>query len=282
MKKHKLIVFSIIKNGIQNGYPFVECFGSWLDYCDHLFVLDGGSNDGTDIVLSQMAELTDKFSFASSPWPERSSGGSAIAEFTNQALEMVKYQADRLMYIQADEIFTRNTRLKIRNWTEDKPVEFTRYVLFWNSFYRVIVFDEGDASTRSTSWHAIRLFPATNDIKSTGDGLSFDTKGAATTCIDDEILHYGWNFPVNILQKHVSHASLYPDNWRYKKRGNLARRMLRNNNFDNRLLDALDPEYMDHSRPFLDQHPVCVQHLLGRPYYDPYIGLKLLQHGMKW
>ena len=281
MEKQRLAVFSIIKNGIQNGYPFVEAFGSWLDYCDHVFVLDGGSTDGTDIVLQQMAELSDKFTFASSPWPARSSGGSAIAEFTNRALDMIKPAADLLMYVQADEIFPRETRQKMRDWKDTNPVEFTRYVLFWNSFYKVIVFDE-NTRTRSTAWHAIRLFPSNIEIRSKGDGLSFDIGGKATIPIDDEILHYGWNFPVNILQKHVSHANLYPDNWRYRKRGNFALQMLRNKNFDTRLLNALDPQYEKSCRPFMGRHPLCVQHLLGLSCYDPYVGLALLRCGVKW
>ena len=63
----RLTVFSIIRNGIQNGYPFVEAYGSWFGYCDHVFVLDGQSTDGTQLILDELSQIEEKFSYASAP-----------------------------------------------------------------------------------------------------------------------------------------------------------------------------------------------------------------------
>src|SRR5438093_1518528 len=47
--------FSIIRNGITNGYPFVEAYGSWLDTCSRIVILDGESTDGTREALDALA-----------------------------------------------------------------------------------------------------------------------------------------------------------------------------------------------------------------------------------
>lgn len=281
MRHGGLAVFSVIRNGIINGYPFVEAYGSWIDYCDHIFVLDGCSTDGTQLVLGQIAALSDKFEFASAPWPEASEGGSAIADFTNECLAEARHRAEVLLYIQADEIVSRETRHKVRARRSRSALRFNHYVLFWNSLYQVVVLEQG-CRPGTTAWPSIRLFPSTCEAHSTGDGFSFDVSGVEVDETDDEILHYGWCFPVNILQKHINHASLYPDNWRYRKRGWLAARMLRARDYRASLLDALDPQYTAQREAFAGIHPSCMQHLLGKDCYDPYVGLTLLRDGVKW
>ena len=44
-------------------------------------------------------------------------------------------------------------------------------------------------------------------VVSIGDGFSFDLGDLPVERSPEEILHYGWCFPVNILRKHVSHAA---------------------------------------------------------------------------
>lgn len=281
MEQYDLVVFSVIRNGIQNGYPFVEAYSSWFEYCDQVYVLDGFSTDGTDIVLNHLSQINHKFVYDRAKWPESNIGGSAIAKFTNECLSKVNNKGQRLVYIQADEILERSTREKIFACTH-QTVELTRYVLFWNSFFKIIRFENDNSRSRSTIWHAIKLFPSTANIKSVGDGLSFELKDQEIVQWDDEVLHYGWNFPINILQKHANHYNLYSGDARYRKRAVLAAHLLSKNEYSTRLLDALDPEYINLARPFLGNHPDCVQHLLGQHCYDPYVGLNLLRSGVKW
>jgi glycosyltransferase involved in cell wall biosynthesis len=277
-----LIVFSVLKNAIQNGYPFVETYSSWFDHCDQVFVLDGESTDGTDIILKQLAKLSPKFAYATAPWPKATDGGSSIAAFTNQCLDMVRGRAQRLLYVQADEIFAAPDRRRLSAW-RDGAVELTRYILFWNSFFTVLRMEKDDAPERHTAWKATRLFPATTKAVSVGDGLSFrlddDTK---ITSLDIEVFHYGWNFPVNILQKHISHGALYRDSGKYRKRAREAARLLARSRFTDASLAALDPNYLPAARPFRGEHPECVRHLLGKQSYDPYVALSLLKSGVRW
>jgi len=279
--KLDFVVFSALKNGILNGYPFVEAYGSWLNYCDRIFILDGNSDDGTDVVLRQLSKISPKFIIEKASWPKANEKGSSIAEFTNICLKMVKPMASRLVYIQADEILEKNTRHKFAEW-HGGFVELTKYVLFWNSFHRIISFHNNAHRSRSTEWHSIKFLPADSKAVSIGDGLSFEIYDQPCVKWDDEVFHYGWNFPVNILQKHINHMHLYSENSRYKKRGKKAIALLNKENFSRSTLDLLDPEYIKIARPFSGFHPECMQHLIDKPFYDPYLGLSLLQNPNNW
>jgi glycosyltransferase involved in cell wall biosynthesis len=266
-----LTVFSVIRNGIQNGYPFVEAYGSWLDYCDRLVVVDGQSSDGTRFVLDELAALDDRIAISSRPWPAEAAGGAAIAAFTNDALALAEAESDYLMYVQADEIYTRSQRMLVRDW-EDGALEFAGCVNFWNSTETVV------ANTFPMRY--LRAFPAGRRARSIGDGFTFEIHGVPVAKTEELILHYGWCFPVNILQKHVNHAGLYRDNVSYRLRGVLAKLMLARRIYDRRLLDALAPHYL--SAPYTGEHPECVLHLRGLAHYDPYLGLDRLRAGIRW
>jgi len=279
--KKRLVVFSVLRNAIQNGYPFVETYSSWFDHADEVFVLDGMSTDGTDVVLRQLASLNPKLRYERAPWPTASLAGSAIAEFTNEALSRVRDHAERVLYVQADEIFEVGDRERLAA-IENGAARIDRYVLFWNSFYTVLRLERDDARVRSTRWHAIRSFPSTAAATSFWRSTLPSRRGVAVVPADVEVLHYGWNFPVNILQKHVSHGRLYRDDWSYVRRARAAAVMLRERRFDAASLMALDEQYLPAARPFRGTHPLCVRHLVGMESYDPYVGLGLLAAGVRW
>lgn len=266
-----LTVFSIIRNGIENGYPFVEAYGSWLGYCDRVFVLDGESTDGTGEVLAELAELNERFTFTSAPWPDTSAGGFSIADFTNEALRLAAPPSQRLMYVQADEIYTRDQRLLVQSHHEG-ALEFAGCVNFWNSLHTVVA--------NKFPMRYLRHFHAAPGVRSIGDGFTFDPGPEPVMRTEEHILHYGWCFPVNILNKHVSHARLYRDRPAYVLRGKLAQMMLDEANYNRRLLDALLPGYKP--SPFRGEHPDCMLHLVDLHAYDPGPGLERLRRGAAW
>lgn len=266
-----LTVFSVIRNGIDNGYPFVEAYGSWLGYCDKVFVLDGESTDGTADVLAELAGVDECFAFDARPWPDTGATGSSIASFTNQALRLASSDSKRLMYVQADEIFTQAQRRLVQEHT-GSALEFAGCINFWNSFETVLA--------NEFPMRYLRLFDAAPGVHSIGDGFTFDPGPQSVMRTDEVILHYGWCFPVNILRKHISHARLYHDRPAYVLRGKLAAFMLEDRNYDRRLLDALAPHYRP--TPFRGEHPSCMRHLLGRDRYEPSLGLDLLRDGAVW
>jgi hypothetical protein len=267
-----LVVFSVIRNGISNGYPFVEAYGSWLGRADRIVVVDGGSDDGTRDALDQLAAIDSAVVIHSAPWPQTQTGGAAIAQLTNTALEQARENADRLMYVQADEIYTDAQRDLVVGHRGSSALEFAGCVNFWNSFDTVL---ENDFPMRY-----LRTFPASARSRSVADGFSFEVEQLAVDATAERFLHYGWCFPVNILRKHVSHGALYRDDPGYRIRGMLAQRLLEQRRYDRRLLDALAPQY----RPtrFQGEHPLCMRHVLTQDFYDPNPGLDLLRSGVRW
>jgi hypothetical protein len=267
-----LVVFSVIRNGITNGYPFVEAYGSWLGRADRIHVLDGESDDGTREVLDAIAAVDDSFVVDSAPWPRSTTGGSAIAQLTNVALARARTDARRLMYVQADEIYTDEQRELVVSHRDRSALEFSGCVNFWNSFEAVL---ENDFPMRY-----VRVFPADAEVESVADGYSFDVRGMPIEQSPTEYLHYGWCFPVNILRKHVSHGLIYHDDPGYRMRGFLAQLLLEQRRYDRRLLDALAPQYRP--VPFRGEHPTCMQHVVTQRVYDPGRGLALLRDGARW
>jgi hypothetical protein len=260
----------VIRNGVAHGYPFVEAYASWARWADRIVVVDGRSTDGTERVLARLVEHVPQLEVFSRDWPTDSVRGSAIAEMTNAALAIARDPSSRLMYVQADEVYTEAQRELAHGW-EDGAVEFAGYVNFWNSVERVLA--------NEPEFRIIRLLPAGAPATSIGDGYSFDVEGAPVESVSERVLHYGWCFAVNILQKHVDHARLYPESPAYRLRGFLARRMLETRTYDLELLDALAPHYRP--VPFAGEHPACTQHLPGMSVYDPYVGLELLAGGAR-
>lgn len=267
-----LTVFSVIRNGTANGYPFIEAYGSWLEYCERLVVLEGESDDGTDEALADFARIDSRVEVVSRPWPERSEMGSAIARFTDDAVELAAAGSERLMYVQADEIYTSAQRALVRDWTSSAALEFAGCVNFWNSLDTIL--------DNEFPMRYVRLFPAAATVRSIGDGFSFDVEGTPVRASNELFLHYGWCFPEQILQKHASHGRLYRGDPGYRMRGWLAGLMLDQRVYDRKLLDALAPQYRP--VPYTGEHPSCMRHLVGRDRYDPAIGLELLAAGARW
>jgi hypothetical protein len=266
-----LTVFSIVRNGITNGYPFIEAYGSWLRDADRIVIVDGESDDGTKDALDELAVIAPHVEVVSRPWPAVTTGGGAIAELTQTGLELARLGASRLAYVQADEIFTPEQRTRMRVVTPT-ALEFGGCINFWNSFGAVL--------ENEFPLHYVRAFPADGSVHSIGDGFSFELGSIPVERTTDEILHYGWCFPVNILRKHISHSRLYSDQPAYVARGRLARLLLETGSYDRRLLDALAPHYRP--VPYEGEHPLAVEHLLDQAVYDPNRGLDLLAAGAAW
>jgi hypothetical protein len=266
-----LVVFTVLRNGITNGYPFIEAFGSWLGHADLVLVVDGESDDRTRDALDQLAAIDDSVRVESAPWPATDSGGVAIAELTNHALELARDLGRRLVYIQADEIYTRAQRERMAAHTAPTALEFATCVNFWNSFDTVLA---NEFPSRY-----VRMFPASAAAVSVADGYSFELD-VEIEHLADTFLHYGWCFPVNILYKHVSHGRLYREDPGYRLRSALAELLLEQRRYDRPLLDALAPQYRP--TPFTGTHPECMTHVLTQVVYDPNVGLELLRSGVRW
>jgi glycosyltransferase involved in cell wall biosynthesis len=56
----RISAFTVVKDALKQGYPFVESIASMLPICDELLVSDGFSKDGTYEILQKLETLNKK------------------------------------------------------------------------------------------------------------------------------------------------------------------------------------------------------------------------------
>src|SRR5437868_2664352 len=103
--------FTIVRNGVEYDYPFLESIQSALPVCDEFIINIGHSTDSTkQSIIEFISKLptseSKKIKYFESEWPlndpEKRKGGRILAEQTNLALEKCKGQW--CLYLQADEV----------------------------------------------------------------------------------------------------------------------------------------------------------------------------------
>jgi len=93
--------FMIVKDVLEQGYPFVEAIASALPICDEFLVSDGYSTDGTYEVLNKISNLNPKVKVYRSKWP-RKKNLTVLADVTNELRR--KCHFDYIFSVQANEI----------------------------------------------------------------------------------------------------------------------------------------------------------------------------------
>ncbi len=95
--------FTTIRNGISQGYPFLETIASALPICDEFLVSDGFSTDGTYEVLERAAAVNKKLRLFRDEWPVKQKPGGAIYKDVTNAIRR-RCSSDYLFYLQANEV----------------------------------------------------------------------------------------------------------------------------------------------------------------------------------
>jgi glycosyltransferase involved in cell wall biosynthesis len=90
----------IVRNGLKQGYPFIEAIASALPICDEFLVSDGYSTDGTYEVLQKLPALNKKIVLSQDKWPN--TGLMALSEVSN--ILRWKCKGKHLLYMQAAEV----------------------------------------------------------------------------------------------------------------------------------------------------------------------------------
>ncbi len=194
----KVSGFSILRNGVQFDYPFLQSYRSLLPLVDE-FVINVG--DGTDSTRSELekwakAEGLGKVVLFDSTWPlndpEKKRGGQILAEQTNLALN--RCTGDWCAYLQADEVLHEKDHQSLRDmmkrYHRDPKVEglLFDYTHFYGS-YSVV------QETRSAYRREVRIVKRSANPKSVGDAQSFrkdsGEKLRVVSC-GARVYHYGW------------------------------------------------------------------------------------------
>jgi hypothetical protein len=107
----------IVKNGLSQGYPFVEAIASALPICDEFLISDGYSTDGTYEVLQKLPALNKKIVLSRDEWPK--TGLFAIAQVSN--VLRWKCRGKHLFYMQAAEVVHEENLNVIKSLPEMYP-----------------------------------------------------------------------------------------------------------------------------------------------------------------
>ena len=205
--------FTIIRNGVKFGYPFLESIRSLLPLVGEMIVVAGDSDDSTNEALASID--SDKVKVLHSVWdPALRQGGQIMAQQTNLALD--ECRGDWCFYLQADEVIHEKDydviRASMMEHLDNSKVEglYFRYQHFMGSY---------DILNPLAYRHQVRIIRNNICIRSVSDACGFsgsDGKkiririGYPIKGIDADIYHYGWVRPPLIMQEKTNEfATLY-------------------------------------------------------------------------
>jgi glycosyltransferase involved in cell wall biosynthesis len=160
----KISAFTVVKDALKQGYPFVESIASMLPVCDELLVSDGFSKDGTYEILQKIETLNKKVKVYQHGWIKKSP--TVIADLSNELRKKCNFE--NLFYFQAPEIIHEHCIAALRAFPEMFPDADT----FSLPFTTVI------ANLKAQEEYRLRLCKNIDRLNLTGDAWAFSvTKG---------------------------------------------------------------------------------------------------------
>ena len=235
--------FTIVRNGEQYDYPYLESIKSLLPWVDELIVNVGYGTDATFERIQDLQGLPmgHKLKIFQSNWqldnPSKQKGGLILSEQTNLAL--LHCTGDWCLYLQADEVLHeadlpafQAALARADSITNIEALVFD-YLHFYGS-YDVI------QKSRSAYRREIRCLRSHRGAQSIGDAQSFRKSGnvkLAALSAGARVFHYGWvRNPEAMKEKTYYFDQLYHgqaaaeqstpytgDNYRYKRIWGLQR-----------------------------------------------------------
>jgi hypothetical protein len=190
--------FTIIRNGTEFDYPYIESLRSVLPLVDELIINVGIGTDNTLMRIKNFAEREGegKVKFFMSRWPlddpEKKKSGLILSEQTNLALD--RCQGEWAIYLQADEVLHEVDheilKSKLEQYRANPEVEglLFDYVHFYGSFDVV-------QETRSAYRREVRAIKKSSGARSVGDAQSFRKSDGSKLKVarsGARVFHYGW------------------------------------------------------------------------------------------
>jgi glycosyltransferase involved in cell wall biosynthesis len=204
----KLSGFTIIRNGVQYDFPFIESIQSMLPIVDECIVnVDPGEDDTLQKIEQLKVTHPDghKIIILKTKWPldnpQKKKDGLIFSEQTNEALTLA--QGDWCLYLQADEVLHSKDYpviLKAISEAQDQSqVEglVFKYCHFYGS-YQIV------QESRAAYRREVRIIRNRAGIINWGDAQSFrkqDGTKIFAKLIDATIYHYGWVKPPVVLNE---------------------------------------------------------------------------------
>ncbi len=192
----KISGFSLVRNGLQFDYPFLEAWRSILPLVDELVLNVGKSDDASLEATRKFAndEGQGKVRIIETEWPlndpEKKRSGLILSEQTNIALDACTH--DWCIYIQADEVIHEEDYPAIRNAFANAGPNIEAIVFQYQHFYSSYNVVQ---NTRSAYRREIRAIRKSSGARSIGDAQSFrKPNGQKLNAVltKARIFHYGW------------------------------------------------------------------------------------------
>jgi len=125
--------FTIVKNAVDLGYPFIESIRSALSICDEFIISEGYSSDRTWEGVEALARrFPDKIRVRRDRWADTPDDGVVIARVSNLALS--ECTSEYCLYLQANEILHEDSLEPIAAL----PCRFPGADLFALPFYNIL------------------------------------------------------------------------------------------------------------------------------------------------
>lgn len=231
----KVSGFTIVRNGVEFEYPFVESIKSMLPLCDEVIVAVGNSTDST--LAEVQAIESPKIKIIQTIWDDSlREGGRVLAVETNKAKAAIPEDADWCIYLQADEVLHEQDYPEIRQAMEsnlhDRRVDglLFDHLNFYGSFDFI-------ADSRKWNYKQIRVIRNNPAIYSHRDAMSFkkeNNKNLLVKKINATVYHYGWVRRPDAMQKKLEKFQKlwHDDEW-------IAKNVEKADEFDYSQIDSL-------------------------------------------
>ena len=188
--------FTLIRNGQQFDYPYLESIRSLLPLVDELIINVGYGTDQTLEQLKNLAQKEKKIQIFESDWqldnPEKKKSGLILSEQTNLALD--RCTGDWCIYLQADEVLHEDdipliqSALQRAHQRPEVQGLLFDYLHFYGSFDVI-------QKTRSAYRREVRVIRRNSLARSIGDAQSFRKPNGDKLKVihcGARIFHYGW------------------------------------------------------------------------------------------
>lgn len=188
----KIAGCQFVFNAIQQDYSVIESINSLLAACDHVFVLDAGSEDGTQELLKSIESdrLTVYLLSDRKLWDEIQ-GPTKISYFQNIVLDKAQQAGmDYSLIAQADEIIHNDSIDNIRAAVEEghQAYVFNRYNLFKDPWHMLNVAQE----FKPCSTEVIRLAKSHWRTYSDGEHFAVPSVNVYKSLDSIELFHTGF------------------------------------------------------------------------------------------
>lgn len=203
----KVSGFTICRNSVKFGFPFLESIKSLAPYCDEIVVALDETGDGTREALGSL-NLPCPVRIIESKWNlENMRGGGELATQTNVALDNCKHEV--VFYLQSDEVLHEDDAEEIKKGLERLAADakIAAITFDWIHFYA-----DPQTYVQSRKWYRreIRAFKKSSGLRSYLDAQSFRKKTPTgwqklpALATHARVLHYGHVRPADLMSIKVN------------------------------------------------------------------------------